>query len=196
MLAADGRMKVSFQEILARNESLGVRLFSYDVYNHPEHDPGILLRGHLLLQPLRNEYKYAAVVFDRDGCGSPRPAAELSATVQGNLDRSGWAGRSSVTVLDPELEVWVWADSPHVARALGWKRLDTLTRWLIDKGYLREGMVKPMDPKGAMDAALREARLPTSTSVYRRIARNVGLARCTDPAFLGFQETIRAWFPR
>jgi len=195
-LAADGCMRVSLQEILARNESLGARPFSFDVFSHPEHDPGVLLRGHLLLQPLRNEYTYAVVVFDRDGCGSPQPAAELSATVQGNMDRAGWADRSAVTVVDPELEVWIWSDSPHVAKALGWNRAQVLNRWLKENGHLREGAVKPIDPKRAMDAALQEVRLPMSTSIYRRIARNVGFARCTDPAFLSFQATIHGWFPR
>lgn len=188
-------MRSSLQEILARHESLGARRFSYDVFNHPEHDPGVLLRGHLLLHPLRNDYAHALVVFDRDGCGSARSSAELSATVQGNLDGAGWAGRSAVTVLDPELEVWVWADSPHVAKALGWKRTDTLMQWLKAGGHLCEGAAKPTNPKGAMEAALQKVHLPMSTSIYRRIARTVGLARCTDPSFLGFLATIRGWFP-
>jgi hypothetical protein len=196
VLAADGRMRASLQEILARHESLGARPFSYDVFSHPEHDPGVLLRGHLLLQPLRNDYAYAIVVFDRDGCGSPQPVAELSATVQENMDGAGWAGRCAVTVLDPELEVWVWADSPHVAKALGWKRAEMLSRWLKDKGLVREGEMKPMNPKEAMEAALYAVRLPMSTSIYRRIARNVGLARCGDHAFVNFQATLRGWFPR
>ena len=116
--------------------------------------------------------------------------------VQGNMDRAGWAGRSAVTVLDPELEAWVWADSPHVAKALGWRRAEALNQWLKENGHLREGAVKPVNPKSAMEAALQEARLPMSTSIYRKIARNVGLARCTDPAFVSFQATIRGWFPR
>ncbi len=163
-------MKVSLQEILARNDSLGARPFSYDVYSHPEHDPGVLLRGHLLLQPLRQEYAHAVVVFDRDGCGSARPAAELSAAVQGNMDRSGWAGRSAVTVLDPELEVWVWAGSPHVAKALGWKRPETLTRWLKDKGHLSEGAAKPINPKSAMGAALQRGTRGLPVAVTLRFS--------------------------
>ena len=195
VLAADGSMKSALHEILARHESLGSRSFSFDVFSHPEHDPGVLLRGHLLLQPLRDDYSHAAAVFDRDGCGDPRPGADLAATVQENLNHSGWAGRSAVTVLEPELEAWIWSDSPHVAKALGWSDPQKLRQWLMDNGHLREGEVKPTDPKRAMEAALEKVRLPQSTSIYRKIARTVGLARCTDPAFLSLRATICGWFP-
>ena len=195
VLVADGCMKSSLHEILSRHESLGARPITFDVFGHPEHDPGVLLRGHLFVQPLREDYSHALLVFDRDGCGDPRAVTDLSTAVQANLNLSGWTGRSAVIILDPELEAWVWSDSPHVAKALGWSGAQKLRKWLMDNGHLREGDVKPTDPKRAMEKALEKVGLPQSTSIYRKIARTVSLARCTDPAFLSLRATISGWFP-
>jgi len=188
-------MAQSLREILSRHQSLGTRAFGFDVYPHPEHDPGVLRRAHLFLAPFRQQYDRALVLFDRDGCGSLQPAPELAAAVQGNLDQSGWAGRSAVTVLDPELEVWLWAESPHVASALGWSNWKALRRWLEENGHWRPDALKPGDPKAAVQAALLERRQPMSTAIYRKIARTVSLAKCLDPAFVGLLATLRGWFP-
>lgn len=189
-------MRASVHEILSRNESLGIAPITFDAFDHPEHDPGVLLRGHLLLRPFQNNYRYALALFDREGCGRQQPGSELAASVQNNLDENGWRGRSAVLVLEPELEIWVWASSPHVAQALGWRRSRALRLWLEQKEFLDPGQSKPRRPKEAMEAALQEVRQPKSTATYRSIARRVSLAQCTDPTFTQLVSTLRAWFPR
>ena len=99
--------------------------------------------------------------------------------------------------LSPELEVWVWSNSPHVDDVAGWKnRQPSLRSWMIEQGLLEEGKVKPRRPKEALQAALREARIPRSSSLYQRIAEKVSLRGCEDRAFLKFKDLLKDWFPR
>ena len=98
-------------------------------------------------------------------------------------------------MLDPELEAWVWSDSPHVDDVAGWKnRRPSLRRWLISQDYLQEGATKP-GPKEALEAALRTVRKPRSASLYRQLAEKVSLRRCNDPSFLELKTVLTAWFP-
>lgn len=62
--------------------------------------------------------------------------------------------------------------------------------------YHEEGEVKPGRPKEAFQAALREARIPRSASLYQRIAEKVSLRGCEDRAFLKFKDLLKDWFPR
>jgi hypothetical protein len=70
-----------------------------------------------------------------------------------------------------------------------------LRGWLCEQGYLREGERKPARPKEALEAALRQARLPRSSSLYRQLAERVSLQGHAEPAFLKLRSTLRAWFP-
>jgi hypothetical protein len=102
-----------------------------------------------------------------------------------------------VIVLDPELEMWVWADSPHVADSLGWAGdRNSLKPYLIQKGFWKEGDAKPHDPKQAFTQALREKSQPAVAPVFAQIASNVSMKGCQDPAFGKLCETLQRWFPQ
>ncbi|HYN20863.1 MAG TPA: hypothetical protein VE078_07885, partial [Thermoanaerobaculia bacterium] len=171
---------------------------TYDVYVHPERDPGCLLRGHDFLRPFNLRYSHALVVFDRDGCGQEAKArADLELQVEGLLSRAGWDDRAAAVVIDPELEVWVWNASPHVENALGWDAGTTaLKEWLKQKGWLPEGDLKPTHPKKAVEEALRVARKPRSSSLFHQLAQRVSTDRCVDPAFLKLRSVLSRWFSR
>jgi hypothetical protein len=108
-------------------------------------------------------------------------------------------------VIDPELEVWVWSNSPRVADVLGWQgRSRELNEWLRtttirigkqEREYLKEGETKPVRPKEAMEAALREVRKPRSSANFRQMAEKVSLEKCQDPAFRRLKSTLQQWFP-
>ena len=98
-------------------------------------------------------------------------------------------------MLTPELETWIWSNSPHVDEITGWKnRQPGLRPWLTEQGWFQEGRVKPARPKEAFEAALRKAQIPRSSSLYRQIAEKVSLERCTDKAFREFREILQNWF--
>jgi len=195
VLVADNKMALSVRTILERAVALHIRDITSDVYSHPRHDPGVLNTAHHFLRPFLGTHRYALVLFDRVGCGRAESRERISALVQANLDANGWRGRSAVCILDPELEVWVWARSPHVAQALGWRSANNLGNWLRQSGFLPSPRaVKPDRPKEAMEAALRHVRRPMSSSIYRKIASHVPFAQCSDPCFLQFAHTLQQWF--
>jgi hypothetical protein len=188
-------MEGAIKAILSRDRDIGTRQVAFDVYPHPHHDAGVLGECHHFLRPFLRSHHFAIAMFDREGCGSEAPTERLRQEVQNNLTVNGWRDRSAVFILDPELEIWVWANSPRVATALGWKDYRTLTQWLRANGYLTQNETKPSRPKEAMHAALRAARKPKSTAIYQRIASGVRLEECTDRTFMDFVRGLVAWFP-
>ncbi|MBF0463632.1 MAG: hypothetical protein HQK94_00940 [Nitrospirae bacterium] len=74
-------------------------------------------------------------------------------TLQLNLNNNGWKDKSKVIVLDPELEIWIWSDSPEVAQCINWEHKE-LREWLI-KHYQVNNSNKPIRPKEAFKEALR-----------------------------------------
>ena len=198
VVVADKDMEFAVRGILSRQQALNIRPVSTDIFTHPEHDPGCYLRSHTFVGSMVRKYSKAIVLFDRDGCGAEeRTREQLETDVETRLENSGWKGRSRAVVLDPELEVWVWSDSPHVERILGWRnRSSQLQNWLIEGHLWQEGAAKPRAPKEAMEAVLRMTKLPRSASRYRQLAEAVSFDRCTDAAFLKLKNTLQTWFPQ
>jgi hypothetical protein len=197
LLVADKNMEGSLKGILARPAALGLREISFDPYVHPEQDPGCLRRCHTFLQSFTHQYRYALVLLDHEGCGREETdRLELETELEDRLNGAGWEGRAAAVVIAPELEIWVWSDSPHVERVLGWKEAERPLRdWLVERGYLAPGQLKPHRPKEAVEKILRTVRLPRSSSLYNELARKVGLDRCIDPSFAKLRRLLREWFP-
>jgi hypothetical protein len=196
-LVADKNAAWAIQGLVCRPKSLAIRSVRAVIRPHPENDPGCYLRAHDFLRPFRSLYARAIVMFDREGCGNEALSREaLEAEVEDRLQTSGWDDRARAVVVDPELDIWVWSDSPEVESALGWAgRSPTLRSWLTEKGFLQAGVVKPARPKEAMEAALRVVRKPRSSNVYQQLARSVSLRRCSDPAFAKLRAALQMWFP-
>ncbi|MBM4284648.1 MAG: hypothetical protein FJ128_05295 [Deltaproteobacteria bacterium] len=196
-LVADKNIKFSINGILLRHDSLEIPQLKTDIFIHPGNDSGCLHGSHDFLRTLINRYAYSMVVFDREGCGQEDNSRQAIETqVEDLLSRNGWNGRNSVIVIDPELENWVWSDSPHVEDKLGWRGKEPdLRTWLIERGLLLNRNSKPTKPKEAMQLALKEARMPRSSSIYQQLAERVGFRRCNDSAFIKLKTTIREWFP-
>jgi hypothetical protein len=196
-LVADRNIEAAVDALLSRPVSLAIRPVEAVIRTHPDKDPGCYLGAHDFLRAFPDLYAHAIVIFDREGCGKEDESREtLEADVEDRLARNGWAGRARTVVIDPELESWVWSDSPEVDNVLGWSgRSPRLRRWLTEGGFLREDEVKPARPKEAMEAALRLVRKPRSSVMYRELAERVSLRRCTDSAFQKLITTLQTWFP-
>lgn len=152
-----------------------------------------------LLDNHRHSHDYALVMFDREGCGAEdKPRETIQSELEQKLYNSGWENRSKVIVIDPELEAWVWTDSPHTARLLGWKEegYSELRTWLRDRELWPVDYLKPSDPKEAFLSALRAKGLQRSPKRFEKLAKVVGLKKCQDPAFLELAQTLAEWFPR
>jgi hypothetical protein len=196
VLAADGQMEFAVRGLLGRGASLRFREISADIYVHPSKDPGCLLRAHDFLRPFVRQYLHAVVMFDLDGCGRAGHSREaIEEEVEQRLLISGWEDRAAAVVLDPELEAWVWSDSPEVDAVLGWTgRQPPLAHWLRSEGYLLPDELKPRDPKEALEEALRIVRKRRSSATYRELAQRVSLQRCSDPAFVKLKAILQRWF--
>lgn len=196
VLVADTNMRFCVEGLLSRHRSLTSREISRDVYKHPHHDPGCLLRGHDFLRPFSRQYAHALVMLDREGCGrDDSTREELEAAIEQRLSQSGWGGRAAAVVIDPELEIWVWSDSPEVDAVLGWAHeKPTLAEWLTAEGFRAPDQQKPDRPKEAVEQALRIARKPRSSAIYLQLAERVSVNRCVDPAFVRFKRILGDWF--
>jgi len=196
VLVADKNMEAVVTGLLGRPQSLGMRPITFDVFVHPRRDPGCLTGADDFLRPFCGAYRYALVLFDHEGCGRESvPAEALADEVKTRLESVGWTDRAEVVVLAPELEVWAWTDSPHVAHALGWAgQMPSLRAWLVEHGYWQPDEAKPRRPKAAFEAVLRQVRKPRSSAIYGDLARSVSLKGHTEPAFLRLTQALQKWF--
>ena len=197
VLVPDKCIEAAIGGLLSRPEALGIRPLRHDIFTHPERDPGCVLRPHAILAPLSSRYARALVVLDRHGCGREGEAREtLEQAIVERLEDHGWSGRADAVVIAPELEAWVWSDSPHVATQLGWKDgLPSLKSWLSGEGCWDTSDPKPEDPKGCVEKVLGHIRKPRSSALYGELAQRVSISRCTDPAFAKFLQSMQNWFP-
>ncbi len=197
LLVADKNIEYAVKGLVSRPEALGIRAINAFVVPHPERDPGCFLRAPEFLRPFRQRYRHALVLLDREGSGRDEiPRSELEADLEGRLS-ADWGNRAAAVVLDPELEVWIWSDSPHVDTVLGWQgRSPNLQSWLVDSGFSEASADKPTRPKEAMEKALRLVAKPRSSALYRQLAERVSFQRCSDPAFDKLKQTLQSWFPQ
>lgn len=196
VLAADKSIEMALRGVLGRHESLGIRKISAEFLVHLQHDPGCVRTSDRLLRSYVNSTRYAIVVLDHEGSGRESVARdELETEVEAHLAQNGWPDRAAVIVIEPELENWVWSESPEVDVALGWGgREPHLRTWLRENSLWSQDDAKPARPKKAMQLALREVRKPWSSSIHGQLAQKVSLSRCTDPAFDKLKSTLRNWF--
>ena len=198
VLAADKDQQHALLGLFSRPQSLGMRSIEFDIFVHPEHDPACRRVGVKFLANFSRQYDHALLLFDHDGCGrETTDAAELQRQLNQELSESTWGNRARAIILVPELESWVWIDSPHLDRVAGWRgRKPSLRTWLNEKGLWRPNEAKPDCPKEAFHAALREAGVARSASLYRQLAETVSLRECSDRSFRELRSTFRKWFPK
>lgn len=197
LLVADKQMAETVRGILSRPRALGIRTISFTVYAHPNKDPGCRREAHRFLRPFQDDFRRGLVLFDRQGCGAPEdaPAEDVETRVEKKLRRAGWEDRARCVVIDPELEVWVWSDSPEVGECLGWpSREPRVQDWLRSTGRWPDDASKPPHPKEALEHALETVRQPRSSALFRDLAESVSFGRCTDPSFQRFHKRLQEWF--
>jgi hypothetical protein len=195
ILVADIQQEKTIQTLLEdRRPSLSLRPVTFDIFRHPGRDPGVYRQAGAFLATFINQHRYALVLLDVAWEGGPSNSVEIEQEIQADLDQHGWRGRSLVIALDPELEVWVWADSPHVPAELGmpWEQIKDLGE---QKGYWSRGATKPTHPKELLEEVLYRSRKRRSSGLFIRLARRIGLTTCQDTAFVRLRETLQVWFP-
>lgn len=200
VLVADDNMAGVIEELLRRPEALGIRRITFEVRRHPQSDPGVFWDAPEFLRGLDDSADRFLVFLDFawQRPGDMDSPARLRQHLEERLERIGLGReRCRVLVFEPELEAWLFGDSPHVAGVLGFGDESEFRHLLGRAGRWRSDEAKPRDPKKAVEHALRLRRRPRSTAIYRAIARQVSLKpeRCRDHTFRKFVSTLRNWFP-
>lgn len=204
-LVADKNMEGIFKGLLSRSHAhraLGCGPFAFDpkqdlIVAHGQNDPGLYTRANALLQPYARSHRHAVVVLDAAWEGSPG-AASIVQRIQVHLTQAGWPEDAGcVVVITPELENWVWQDSPHVSQGLGFPgEYAQLRAELEAQAYWQTNAPKPHQPKEAVEWSLKRAKKPRSSAIYEQLANKVSTKHCIDPAFHTLLTALRRWFPK
>lgn len=193
VLVADKNMQFALRGALGRPEALGIRRLDFDFLVHPGRDGGVRKSGAELLRLKRRDFIHALLILDHEGCGTQDTAAALTAT----LDRclaAAWGDAAKAIVIEPELDVWMWGSNSAMGSVLEWNREPTLRQWLKARQFMFDSDDKPQRPKEALEAVLRELKIPRSSALYEALALKISLSRCTDSAFQVLRQTLTMWF--
>ncbi|HXG33899.1 MAG TPA: hypothetical protein VNJ11_11075 [Bryobacteraceae bacterium] len=191
-LVPDKNTEAAVEELFERHEALGMRCISAKVVVHPRRDPGVFHEGVEFVRSVQTAYQHGLLLLDAAWEGAP---PDIQKQLDRELAKAGLGGWARAIVIAPELEAWVWSDSPRVAEALGWAgRQPALRSWLEQEGLWGAQDPKPKEPKKAVERALWQVQKPRSSAIYRTLARRVGVERCRDSAFLRLRETLQEWF--
>ena len=196
-VVADKQMEAAISGLLDRPSALGIRRIEKKILQHPGHDPGCYANPTDILRGYRQSAEHALIILDHAWDGVPsQSGTDLEARIAEKFERQGMADWAIPIVIDPELEAWVFSGSPYVDRILGWQNRNPDLREALERqGFWRPGKPKPADPKAALAWALREARKPRDSSIYRELARKVSIRRCQDRAFQRLKNLLQNWFP-
>jgi hypothetical protein len=196
LLTADKNMQQLLEGLLPRMPKVyatTMRPFSYDIKVHPLRDCGYKEYSDFL-RVFAQSYAYAIVILDYEGSGFHDSPAELAETIENDLSRSGWQDKNACIVIEPELENWIWVDSPHLATAIDWESIDDLHQWLDKEGLKPLHQPKPNRPKEAFEQALFKSKMPRSSSIYKEIAEKASFKKCIDVNFHKLRDMLMAWF--
>lgn len=196
ILVADKNMEFTLKGVLERIPAVeNIKVFDFDIYTHPEHDPGIYQNSHEFLRMLRPNYNYCMAILDHEGSGQEtKSRIEIENEIEHNLSINGWDDHCCAVVISPELENWMWINSVHLRNAIGWNQEKNIFDWLIDEGFKSKEETKPARPKESLEAALRLSNTPRSSAIYYEISRKARYLDCTDASFNKFIDIIRRWF--
>jgi len=188
-----------------RQRALGVHLefnraapTQGDLLRYSGRDSGCFRYAVKLLRSPQLTHSHALLIFDQHGSGAEmKSRKQIEAELEGDLHASGWPlGDAAVVVIDPELEAWVWTNSPHLSRSMGWGNdRDGLRPFLSQRDLWDANSQKPNDPKEALAQALRAKQKPAGAALFSELAATVSVQHCEDSSFRKFQQKLREWFP-
>ena len=209
-LVADGEMQATvegFFENPAYEKRMNCKKFEFDskqdLIKHPRKDPGVFQDGHNFLKGYLNTHQYAVVMLDfafNDNLTAMN-YDDFVETLKKNMRASGWPEeRFAVMAINPELEVLMWqSDTQGIERIVDFPGPQGgLRGWLNERGLWADDLVKPEDPKAAIDKVRGQSwgRKKTHSQIFKRVAKEVSFKGCQDIAFNGLLVKIQTWYPQ
>lgn len=199
---ADADAQAFMNSVLNKPLALGIREITFDIERHPLRDSGMVQSGPELTRMKKGRYQKALLTWDHHGSGRDHRQSpeQVRCEIQNKLDSYTWSGNSSVTILVPELEQWLW----HSENALlSYCRIspDQLNLWLTERsGKLGKSVesLKAEQPKELFEYMMRERLKRTiSPRDFAEIGNRAGvrgLMKCDS--FCSIVNTLRVWFPQ
>lgn len=194
LLVADKSMERTLQGGLERPQSLGIRPVTFSFRQHPGRDGGTRTSGAQILALETSRFSHALLVLDHEGSGTDLAPLELERSLDGQL-ASAWGENAKAIVIAPELDAWMWGSDNKITELLNWPLAESIREWLSHRGFAFHPNGKPLRPKEALEAIFPVCRLPRSSAIYQKIASNISLSRCEDPAFHRLRDQLQSWFP-
>lgn len=194
LLVADKNAQFALQGALERPEALGIKNITFEFRVHVGRDGGARRSGPEMLLLENQRFSHGLLILDFEGSGSD---LQTALDLENQLDRrvrSGWKDCGKAIVIEPELDAWMWGSGNAVEETIGWQSGKSVRAWLRGNGFTFHPNEKPLRPKEAMEAVLRELQKPRSSALYRQIAGKISLRRCTDPAFQRLRQQLTTWF--
>ncbi len=202
LYVADADAQAFMRSILGKHQALATRPFEFHIERHPQRDAGMVGSGADLARLWKDQYRKALLIWDYHGSGRDHRQApsEVRAEVQGRLDVVSWRDNSSVTILVPELERWVWCCESALLRHYGLSA-DQLSAWLeayATKARSTVDQLKAQEPKELFEFVVRERiRRTISPRDFEAIGKLAGISALMEAEeFRELVETLRRWFPQ
>ena len=196
VVAADKSMQQALKGLLARPQALGIREVEVDIYPHPRHDPGCALRGVEFMSDWSDQYHHGLLMFDHEGSGREQThPQELQKALNEDFANSAWGERAKTVILCPELEVWVWSDSPHVSRVAGWGNGNRQLRsWLIEQNISKKVNQSPHVPRKLFRQRCTSPERPAVHPCSCNLRRTYHLSAALILPFLNSREYCKSGF--
>lgn len=200
ILVADKNMEHCLKGLLPRIPVVypdEISPFTFEIRIHPLRDPGCRKDSAAFLRPFQGEFSHSLVLLDHEGSGAEsRSGQEVEREITDELSRNGWESKCDAIVIEPELEQWMWINSPNVSKELGWgQSIQGLKDWLQKQGHWPRQSSKPPRPKEAFELALRQKRIPRSSSIYEKISKSASFKQCEVSSFHKLIQILKTWFP-
>ncbi|MCK5664529.1 MAG: hypothetical protein KAI17_13650 [Thiotrichaceae bacterium] len=194
-----------FFEAENRLDEMGCCAFDFqpgrDINKMPvQNDYGVWKNVHKYLAPLKTSYEKAVILLDAQFPGSPG-ADIIKQDITENMLASGWQQEDfTIGIFDPELEALLWqANIDLLADIIKFQTQQIgLSQWLIDEGWLQEGVIVPEKPKEALEAAIKlnlAGKNIRHSVVCKQFAQHSKLEDCIDLGFKVLVQQFQSWFP-
>ena len=202
LYVADADAQAFLRSVLSKPQSLAIRSISFDIERHPQRDSGMVQSGAELTRMKKGSYHKALIAWDHHGSGRDRKqsADNVRDEIQRKLDSFTWCDNSSITIIVPELEQWLWFCESAVLSHCGLS-LDQLQLWLREyAGKTGQSIdnLKRERPKELFEFVMRDRlRRTISPRDFEEIGRLAGINGLMECAtFRSIVETLRVWFPQ
>jgi hypothetical protein len=189
-----------------RRSSLRLREITFDVLKDALHDSSPEAQAVELLRGFFRSHERAMVLRDFAGSGwESRGVRALEDRLTEALAANGWSRDRVVAIaIDPELEIWLRLDSPHLQALVTERaRRNANQTGLPFKQHVQVAVQrcggairgKPRRPKESFEAILEHFGIPRSNALYRELAMKESLEGCVVSSFKTFVAKLQQWFP-